>query len=177
MRIIAGKHRGRVLAEFKGTDIRPTADRVKESLFNMLSVRLYGARVLDLFCGSGALGLECISRGADEVVFNDISRESLALLKKNLALLREEGTVYNYDYKVCLQRVSGTFRFIFADPPYAQENLGEILRIVRERNLLEEDGAVIYESEEKVSSPFDGWELYDERNYGRTYLAFFRRKE
>ena len=80
MRIIAGKHRGRVLAEFAGKEIRPTSDRVKESLFQILAPRLAGARVLDLFCGSGALGLESLSRGAREAVFNDISAQSLVVL-------------------------------------------------------------------------------------------------
>ena len=75
MRIIGGQFRSRVLSSFKGEDIRPTADRVKESLFNILSPRLYGARVLDLFCGSGALGLESLSRGAREAVFNDNGTE------------------------------------------------------------------------------------------------------
>ena len=94
MRIIAGKHRGRPLAQFRGEDVRPTSDRAKESLFQILSARLPGARVLDLFCGSGALGLESLSRGAREAVFNDISRGSLAICKKNLAALGEHGTVY-----------------------------------------------------------------------------------
>lgn len=84
MRIIGGKHRGRILAEFKGEEIRPTADRVKESLFNVLSREIAGARVLDLFCGSGALGLECLSRGAEEAVFNDCSKDSVAVLKANI---------------------------------------------------------------------------------------------
>lgn len=76
MRIISGKYRGMVLAQFNGAEIRPTADRVKESLFNILSDKIGGSRVLDLFCGSGNLGLECISRGAESVGFNDASRDS-----------------------------------------------------------------------------------------------------
>lgn len=83
MRIIGGKYRGRVLTGFKGWDIRPTSDRVKESLFNILAPEISGANVLDLFCGSGSVGLEAISRGADLVVFNDASKDSLAVLKKN----------------------------------------------------------------------------------------------
>ena len=83
MRIIGGRHRGRKLADFKGNDIRPTADRVKESLFNILSVRVVGASVLDLFCGSGNLGLESLSRGAAKAHFNDLSKDSLTVLKKN----------------------------------------------------------------------------------------------
>ena len=81
MRIIGGKFRSRVLSEFAGDDVRPTSDRAKESLFNILALKIYGARVLDLFAGSGALGLESLSRGAKEVVFNDCSKESLAIVK------------------------------------------------------------------------------------------------
>ena len=88
MRIIGGKFRSRVLATFEGDAVRPTADRVKESLFNILSLRFYGARVLDLFSGTGALGLESLSRGAREVVFNDRSKESVAILKKNIRALK-----------------------------------------------------------------------------------------
>ena len=88
MRIIGGKYRSRVLAEFKGEEVRPTSDRAKESLFNILALKIRGARALDLFCGSGSLGLECLSRDANEVVFNDLSKDSLAILKKNLTALK-----------------------------------------------------------------------------------------
>ena len=84
MRIVAGKYRGRVLQEFRGTDIRPTADRVKESVFQILTPYFHGARVLDLFAGSGALGIESLSRGAEEAVFNDSSKESLKVCRANL---------------------------------------------------------------------------------------------
>ena len=90
MRVIGGKYRGLVLAEFKGRDIRPTADRVKESLFNIISSEVASSRVLDLFCGSGSLGIECLSRGASFVCFNDISPDSIAVLNKNLARMRGE---------------------------------------------------------------------------------------
>ena len=90
MRIISGRHRGRKLAEFTAEGIRPTSDRAKESLFNILSTKIVGATVLDLFCGSGSIGLECVSRGADKVFFNDKSANSIAVLKKNISLLKEE---------------------------------------------------------------------------------------
>ncbi len=177
MRIIAGKHRGRVLAEFQGNAVRPTADRVKESLFNILAPRMAGARVLDLFCGSGALGLESLSRGASEVLFNDSSRESLAILKKNLNLLKESATATNADFRTCLARASGKFDLIFADPPYFADYRGEILSIVRERELLKETGLVLYESEQPASGEvIEGFALVDERCYGRTYVAFYGRK-
>ena len=82
MRIIGGKHRSRVLTEFAGEDVRPTSDRAREALFNILSFTVRGARVLDLFAGSGALGLESLSRGAKEAVFNDVSKASIAILKR-----------------------------------------------------------------------------------------------
>lgn len=174
MRIIAGKHRGRVLAEFAGKDIRPTSDRVKESLFAILSPRMQGARVLDLFCGSGALGLESLSRGAGEVVFNDISKESLTVLKKNLALLGEEGKTVRYGYETCLRCVGGQFDIIFSDPPYAMDVLPDILRLVRECRVLAEGGMLVHESEREENAPAEGWEMSDVRRYGRTNLTFWR---
>lgn len=176
MRIIAGKHRGRLLAEFRGKDIRPTSDRVKESVFQILSPRLYGARVLDLFCGSGALGLESLSRGAAEVVFNDSSAESLKLLEKNLRALGESGKISRQDYRACLKSVGGQFDLIFVDPPYAAECAAEILVLVAERDLLRGNGLVVYESEREEFAP-EGWERADFRGYGRTKVAFFQRRE
>ncbi len=175
MRIIGGKHRGRVLAEFKGKDIRPTADRVRESLFNILAPRLAGARVLDLFCGSGTLGLECISRGAREVVFNDSSRSSLEVLKKNLARIGERAEVLNLGYEVCLARVTGQFDLVFADPPYACDYLPDVGARLAARGLLAEGGLLVYESEHKGLPAPEGLIKTDERGYGRTYLAFFGR--
>ena len=177
MRIISGKHRGRVLASFQGTEIRPTSDRVKESLFSILSARIAGARVLDLFCGSGALGLECLSRGAKEVIFNDLSRESLDLLKKNLALLKEQAIVQNYDFETCLKRAEGKFDIIFIDPPYAQQYCERALTLIYERQLLAEGGLVVYESERVAEVSPRGMVLQDERSYGRTKLFFFGREE
>ena len=174
MRIIAGKHRGRVLAEFRGTDVRPTADRVKESLFQILSDRLIGARVLDLFCGSGALGLESLLRGAKEVVFNDVSDESLAILRKNLAALREHGQVSQADYAACLMRVRGRFDIIFCDPPYKMDCREDVLARIASHNLLSEGGVVVWESEREEFAP-EGWIRSDLRNYGRTKIAFFER--
>lgn len=174
MRVIAGTHRGRVLAEFRGESVRPTADRVKESVFQILSPRLYGARVLDLFCGSGALGIECLSRGAEEVVFNDLSRESLALVKKNLERVHETGTLTNLDYRACLLKAEGTFDLILSDPPYREDYLPELLRLVAERKLLREGGIVMHEGEREEPAPA-GWERTDMRRYGRTLVCFFER--
>ncbi len=171
MRIIAGKHRGRVLAEFRGKEVRPTSDRVKESLFQILTPRLFGAHVLDLFTGSGALGIEALSRGAASVHFNDSSRESLALCKKNLASLGETGEFSCLDFRLCLKSVVGPFDLIFADPPYKEDYLGEILTLTGERGLLKDGGLVIYEGER------EGVPLPDSRGYGRTKFTFLGRSD
>ena len=173
MRIVAGKYRGRTLKEFAGKDIRPTADRVKESVFQILTPYFQGARVLDLFSGSGALGIESLSRGAKEAVFNDVSKESLKVCRANLERVGERAAVYNLDYKNCLKSLAGKFRLIFLDPPYRMECLGEILSLIAERGLLEEDGLVVFEGEREEAPP-TGWAIADERRYGRTRVYFFR---
>lgn len=179
MRIIGGKHRGRVLATFEGEAVRPTADRVKESLFNILSSRLYGARVLDLFCGSGSLGLEALSRGARQVVFNDAAKTSVAILKKNLQKLGEEASVttFCHDYSLCLDLVQGKFDLIFLDPPYAMDAGEKALKKIAQKGLLEKDGVVVYERDRPFQGEIEGLEPFDERKYGKTYLTFFCRKE
>lgn len=176
MRIIAGKHRGRTLTTFSGEDVRPTADRVKESVFQILTPQLHGARVLDLFCGSGALGLECLSRGAKEVVFNDFSAQSLSLTEKNLRRAGERGILMQRDFRACLTQADGKFDLIFSDPPYREDYLSEILRLVKERALLNGGGLVVHEGERSEDAP-EGWEKYDERRYGRTVVGFFKRSE
>ena len=182
MRIIGGKFRSRVLAEFDGEDIRPTSDRVKESLFNILSLKMYGARVLDLFSGSGALGLESLSRGAGEVCFNDCAKTSIAILKKNLTALKivpngNEAKVTNCDYLVCLQQAQGQFDIIFIDPPYRFDFGEKALQKIAERALLSENGIAVYERDRPFEGEIVGLEKYDERKYGKTYLTFFRKGE
>ncbi len=180
MRIIGGKYRSRVLSEFAGDDVRPTSDRAKESLFNILALKMYGARVLDLFAGSGALGLESLSRGAKEVVFNDFSKESLAIVKKNLAALKivvggEEAKVCQYDFLSCLDVMRGTFDVIFLDPPYRYDYGKKALEKIAQKGLLSENGIVINERDIPFDGEIAGLEKYDERKYGKTYLTFFRR--
>ena len=174
MRIISGKYRGMALAQFKGGEIRPTADRVKESLFNILYPRIAGARVLDLFCGSGNLGLECLSRGAQAVRFNDISRDSIAVLKKNLARISENNySVTTLDYLACLADC-GVYDIIFIDPPYALDCGVNALKIIGDKDKLAVDGIAVFERDRSFSGNIEGLEMYDERKYGKTYLSFFK---
>ncbi len=182
MRVIGGKYRSRVLSEFEGEDVRPTADRVKESLFNILSLKMQGARVLDLFSGSGALGIESLSRGAREVCFNDCAKSSLAILKKNLTALKipvngGEATLSGSDYLVCLDGVKGPFDIVFIDPPYRFDFGEKALKKIAEKGLLTPNGVAVYERDRPFEGEVDGLEKYDERKYGKTYLTFFRRVE
>lgn len=180
MRIIGGKYRSRVLAEFAGEAVRPTSDRTKESLFNILALKMYGARVLDLFAGSGSLGLESLSRGAKEVVFNDCAKDSISILKKNLAALKipvggEDAKVMNSDYLVCLESVRGAFDLIFIDPPYRFDYGEKALQKISQKGLLTENGIAVYERDRPFEGEIEGLEKYDERKYGKTYLTFFKR--
>ncbi len=179
MRIIGGKYRSRVLATFEGEAVRPTADRVKESLFNILSLRFYGARVLDLFSGSGALGLESLSRGAGEVVFNDQSKDSIALLKKNMRTLKiadgKEAKVFNLDALVYLDYEKSPFDVIFIDPPYALDVGVKAVEKIAKNGLLKEDGVLVFERDIPFEGEVEGLEKYDERRYGKTVITFFRR--
>ena len=182
MRIIGGKYRSRVLSECPGEEVRPTSDRAKEALFNMLSFRLIGARVLDLFAGSGALGLESLSRGAKEVVFNDLSKDSLAIVKKNLSALKipvngEEAKVTQSDYLSCLSVMRGKFDVIFLDPPYRFDYGQNALETIERKGLLSADGVAVYERDRAFEGEVDGLEKYDERKYGKTYFTFFRIKK
>ena len=180
MRIIGGQFKSRKLASFDGEDIRPTGDRAKEALFNILSTRTYGARVLDLFCGSGALGLESLSRGANEVIFNDASKDSLAVLRKNLNALKVQAKVYNLDFTQCLNAVKGQFDIIFIDPPYRLDYGVPAINKIIERNLLRENGVVVYERDREFADTdklIGGVHIVDERKYGKTYLTFFALKK
>lgn len=175
MRVIAGRYRGLNLADFLGKDIRPTADRVKESLFNILMSRITGARVLDLFCGSGSLGIECLSRGAGHVCFNDISPASIAVLRRNLAKLKgqESYSVTTLGYGECLKSMRGKFDVIFIDPPYAHETGVRSLELIAEMKLLAEGGVAVYERDRAFFGDVCGLQKTDERRYGKTYLTFF----
>ena len=162
-------------------DVRPTADRAKEALFNILAFKVRGARVLDLFAGSGSLGIESMSRGASEVTFNDLAKDSVAIVKKNLQTLKipfgEQVIVYNYDYATCLDVVKGAFDIIFIDPPYKQDFGKTALEKIAKKGLLTENGIAVYERDIPFEGEIDGLEKYDERKYGKAYLTFFRRTQ
>ncbi|MBO7187789.1 MAG: 16S rRNA (guanine(966)-N(2))-methyltransferase RsmD [Clostridia bacterium] len=177
MRVVGGKYRSRVLAEFNGDEIRPTADKVKESLFNILGDSVENAVCLDLFAGTGSVGIEMLSRGAKSVVFTDVRKESLAVVNKNLNSLSLSAEVLHISAIDYLKKVDKKFDLIFIDPPY-KTGLGiEALKVIKERGLLTKDGVAVFESENPFGDNSLGLFKYDERKYGRTYITFFKNKK
>ncbi len=145
MRIISGKYKGRRLLSPDGDLVRPTTDRIKETVFNVLQFKVAGAKCLDLFAGSGALGIECLSRGAKEVVFADKSPDSINLVKANLKGIEGNFRVVGGDFLSVLRGLNTKFNLIFIDPPY-KSNLGTIaVEYIVERDLLEDGGVIYYE--------------------------------
>ena len=151
VRIISGILRGNKLATFTGSEIRPTSDRIKEWIFNVLG-NIEGLKVLDLFAGTGNLGIEALSRGADSVTFVDRSFKSLQLIKKNVTLLELENRV-EILRKNCMKFISekskGEFDLIFADPPYTFTDSARLTLGVM--NILHENGSFVYETPMKIS--------------------------
>ncbi|MBO7149496.1 MAG: 16S rRNA (guanine(966)-N(2))-methyltransferase RsmD [Clostridia bacterium] len=176
MRIVSGKYRGRTLLAFDGDKIRPTADKVRESLFNILQIKVIDCKFLDLFCGTGAMGIEALSRGAEKVVFNDFSRESLTLLKKNLEKVKVEDDyeIVNFDAVTFLKNTNEKFDIIFLDPPYKTELGLKCLPFAS--NALEDDGIVVLEDEKEWLGEIEGLIPYDKRKYGRVHLTFFKKE-
>ena len=176
MRIVGGIYKGRTLVEFGGDEIRPTSDKVRESLFNILRDRVQDCRFLDLFCGTGAMGIEALSRGAKEVVINDLSNKSLGIAKKNLEKLKiNQITVTNYDASTCLLNTTSPFDIIYIDPPYKSDYGLKALDVAV--TALKDDGIVVYENEKPFEGEVKNLVKYDERKYGRAYITFFKKGE
>ncbi|MBQ7669901.1 MAG: 16S rRNA (guanine(966)-N(2))-methyltransferase RsmD [Clostridia bacterium] len=151
MRIITGSARGIALETLPGLETRPTADRVKEALFSMIQFDIEGRSVLDLFAGSGQLGLEALSRGAASAVFIDSSREAVEIVLKNAAKtrLKEKCRVSVYDFASYLSgRKSGEgFDIIFLDPPYSSDHMSEALKLIAEHGVLNHGGYIVCETD------------------------------
>ena len=185
MRIIGGLMRGTKLYTLEGENTRPTLDRVKESLFNILNIRLQEAVVLDLFSGSGALGLESISRGAKKAVLCDASKAAYKIILSNVekTKVNEKVKVYNIDYEKCLSMLANEkykFDVIFLDPPYESEYYEKSLEKIYNLDLLADDATIILETDDRdrIISNIDNNKYYicDERKYGRATLMFLNRK-
>lgn len=186
MRITGGEFGGRILKVPKTDAIRPTQDRVREALFNIVQCEIAGADFLDLFAGSGAVGLEALSRGAKSVTFVEANRRHLAVLKANLETIAgrtEDGrheTVAGDAYRWLASYSGPGFSIGFADPPYAlgeERGYASVLATLAERGVIREGGLFIAEMT-AVQKPEEtpGWEILRDRTYGKTRLCIWRKK-
>ena len=179
MRIISGQARGRKLKTLEGLDTRPTLDRTREALFNILQQRVRDARVLDLFAGSGALALEALSRGAGSAVLCDQSPAACSIIRENIALVRMEdrARLLCCEASQALERLVGEqFDLIFLDPPYHKGLIDAALEGMIRRNQLAEGGLIVAETaqDEGFDLP-EGLTFTDERKYGKSRLHFIER--
>ena len=181
MRVITGKARGVVLKTPDGNLTRPTTDRVKEALFSIIQFELPGARVLDLFGGTGQLGIEALSRGAKEAVFVDAREDACRLIRENLRRAKLEGTakVIRSDYLDYLKRCREKFHIILLDPPYAEIFLENSLKIITEIDILQSGGIIVAERPVGKELPweFPGFSRSRDYKYGNTLLTLYRRDQ
>ena len=179
MRVISGKAKGVVLKTPQGLNTRPTTDRVKEALFSIIQFELPAAHVLDLFAGSGQLGIEALSREAKSAVFIDEREDACKLVRENLKKTRLEdcGKVIRSDYMAYLRRCTEKFDIIFLDPPYAEIFLENSLKMITEIDILQTGGIIVTErpTGKDLSFEFSGYTRSKDYKYGNTVLAMYRK--
>lgn len=180
MRVITGKARGVSLKTPEGMLTRPTADRVKEALFSIINFDIPGARVLDLFGGTGQLGIEALSRGAESAVFVDSREDACRLIRENLkrTRLEGEGRVVRSDYLDYLRRCREQYHIIFLDPPYAEDFLENALKCITEIDILQSNGIIVTERPLGKELPWDypGYTRSKDYKYGKTLLTLYRKE-
>jgi 16S rRNA (guanine966-N2)-methyltransferase len=178
MRIIAGVYKGRRLKTPRHEGLRPTADRVKEALYNIIGPRITGATLLDLFAGTGGIGIEALSRGAATVVFADCNPASLRLVRENLAMLppHPEIRVLPLDAEQAIRLLSReqcSFDLIFLDPPFEAGLLPRTMQTIHAAKLLAPEGWLIAEHSSRTELEAGDWRLFEKRVYGEITLSFF----
>jgi 16S rRNA (guanine966-N2)-methyltransferase len=180
LRVIGGNLKGKKLFSVKGQNLRPTSDRVREAIFDILQNQFQGRNILDLFAGTGALGIEALSRGAKRAVFVEGGARSLGVLRRNIeeCRLKEQAEVLGREARVAIKILEArgeSFELIFLDPPYSKGLARRVLEALSRSSIVTAGTLVIAEhslSEELDSMPF--WQRIDRRRYGRTLVSFFR---
>jgi 16S rRNA (guanine966-N2)-methyltransferase len=180
MRIISGGHKGHRISAGRKAKMRPTSEKARESIFNVLREEVAGKRILDLFAGAGSLGMEALSRGAEWVTFVDASSRSINVLKGNLEKLnlKDKSNVIRLDGLKALSRLQQSFEMIFADPPYLKGFIQRIVDRIASSEVLEEDGILILEHHKKetFSFPPQTLSLVKQKRYGDTVISFLLKK-
>lgn len=179
MRVITGTARGIQLKTPDGMTTRPTTDRVKEALFSIIQFEIPGARVLDLFGGTGQLGIEALSRGAKSAVFVDAGEPACKLIRENLkrTKLEQRASVVRSDYLQYLKRCREQFDIILLDPPYAEVFLENALKCITEIDILQSNGIIVAERPLGKDLPwdFEGFTRSKDYKYGNTLLTIYRK--
>ena len=173
MRVIAGSARGTQLVTPEGEDTRPTTDKVREAVYGSLQFRLRDARVLDLFAGSGAMGIEALSRGAEHCIFIDKSRKAIACITANIKKCRMESVsqVLCTDTLGWLETAKDKFDIIILDPPYASGIYEKVMQIIKDRELLADDGTVVLEHDGSID--IRGFEKVRDKRYGKIHVTMY----
>jgi 16S rRNA (guanine(966)-N(2))-methyltransferase RsmD len=179
MRVITGSAKGRKIIAPPGLSTRPTTDWIKESVFNIIQFDIEGRRVLDIFAGSGQMGIEALSRGARECVFVENDRTAVKLISENLKTLgfTEVSTVYERDYKAFLKSEKGKFDLVFLDPPYGDGHIVKTLELFSAFDILSDGGIIVCEGtrEEKLPPAVRNLKVSNEYPYGRTKITLYVR--
>lgn len=183
MRIIAGSRRGLRLSMHKGLETRPSADRVREAVFSSLQAHLPGARVLDLFAGSGAVGLEALSRGAASCVFVEVDRQALRTIEKNIAKtgFADQSRVLGMDFRQGLKALAGEapFDLIYVDPPYTKGYYSDTLTLIEKYGIIADNGFLVCEIGKKT--PFSAeanpyFQSMKHKHYGDTLVTYLQKR-
>lgn len=177
MRIIAGDYKGRRLETPDNFDVRPTTDKVKEAMFSIISPYVVDGIFVDLFSGTGNLGLEALSRGASKCYFCDSSRTSIGIIRKNIKYCRAEeySVVYAGDFRQSLMKIKDKVDVFLLDPPYDSDYYNISFEMIKEYDLLAEDGIIVAEhrNDVELGEEIAGFELLKERKYGNIVLSIY----
>lgn len=179
MRVITGTARGRKMKTLDGLDTRPTTDRIKESIFNIVQFDVEGRRVLDLFAGSGQMAIEAVSRGAESAVAVDCASSAVKVVRENVKTcgFEDKIRVVQADFKSFLKAAPGEFGLIFLDPPYSGEMINQALELIRQIDILSEGGIIVCETERdkhlaELSAPYVKGREY---LYGKSKITIYRK--
>ena len=178
MRINAGRYRNHNIEITNLDTTRETSDKVRQAIFNLIGQFFDGETALDLFAGSGAMGLEAISRGCSSCVFNDLNPKALQTVKKNIDKLKvaPQTTLINKDFKDCLNSLNGQkFDLIFLDPPYNMKNVDEILSLIKDNNLLNNNGIISFEMEKNTNPESNNFSILKDRTYGIKRVVIYKK--
>ena len=176
MRVISGKYKRYELKGFNIDGIRPTMDKVKESIFAMINEYIDGSICLDLFAGTGSLGIEALSNGAKHVYFIDFMKNAINIIKTNIDKVKcnESSTIINCDYITSLKKFSGNIK-LFIDPPYGKVKIKDIINSIIKHDVLNSEGILVCEYEnENLEENYGDLNLIKYRKYGKTYVSIYK---